>query len=577
MKKGAIYARVSTDRQEYDRQIQELKDYAYRNDIDIKYVFEEKMSGLNSERPEYNKLMQLTKDDIDIVLIWELSRLSRKSVEIQSDIEKLTEKGINLYIKNNNIFTLDENGNENSLIKLAIAMIATFAEEEIKTSKQRSKSAKQHYILKEGRSYTSQAPLGYYLENKHLKINADEVGLVKLIFDLCINGYSYYGIAVYLNANGYKTKRNTNWNPSTIKSMLSNSVYIGKPKYCLKSVTSKSKVIDRKNSRKVVESVTLNCPELAILSEETFLKAEEARKIRRSKACAAGTSPYLLKHLIRCPNCNRYYTFDRSVNRRRYKCQSKYNKTRETACKHSPAFEAHKLDSCIWECVKRYCLEELKEDKLSREKQPILDKISECNNIIANIEDNIKHLNEEAEQIINVAMDIKIKTPNLISLYDKKIKEAEVIDKEVAKLNNEIERYKNNIRNYNSQLDAIENMKNLDSYLDAVDFNTKYELLHKVIKVIYPYTNNINCSVLKIYFKSGYSFLIGYYGKKNYCIQIEETDCVAFKDGEFIVKTMNPDFTFNTKTYSISEFLEIAKSDTNTIENKRKAYTKKAQ
>lgn len=78
-RKGAIYARVSTDRQEYTRQLEELKVYAERNNISIEYIFEEKESGLNSDRPEYNKLIQLTKEDIDILLIWELSRLSRKS------------------------------------------------------------------------------------------------------------------------------------------------------------------------------------------------------------------------------------------------------------------------------------------------------------------------------------------------------------------------------------------------------------------------------------------------------------------------------------------------------------------
>ena len=80
LKTAACYIRVSTDKQEYDRQLNELKMYAKKEKIKIAYIFEEKESGFNSARPEYNKLMNLTKDQIDIVLIWELSRLSRKSV-----------------------------------------------------------------------------------------------------------------------------------------------------------------------------------------------------------------------------------------------------------------------------------------------------------------------------------------------------------------------------------------------------------------------------------------------------------------------------------------------------------------
>lgn len=53
-KKAAIYARVSTDRQEYQRQIKELQSFAERSNMEVKYVFEEKQSGFNSERPEYH-------------------------------------------------------------------------------------------------------------------------------------------------------------------------------------------------------------------------------------------------------------------------------------------------------------------------------------------------------------------------------------------------------------------------------------------------------------------------------------------------------------------------------------------
>lgn len=117
-KKGAIYAKVSTDKQEYTIQLEELKQYAERNDISIEYIFEEKESGLNSDRPEYNKLINLTKEDIDIVLIWELSRLSRKSIDIRKDIQNFTDKGINVFIYDKNLNTLQSDGSENPTTKL---------------------------------------------------------------------------------------------------------------------------------------------------------------------------------------------------------------------------------------------------------------------------------------------------------------------------------------------------------------------------------------------------------------------------------------------------------------------------
>ena len=44
-----------------------LKDYAARNNIEVKYIFEEKVSGFKDDRTEFKKLEKLTKNDIDII------------------------------------------------------------------------------------------------------------------------------------------------------------------------------------------------------------------------------------------------------------------------------------------------------------------------------------------------------------------------------------------------------------------------------------------------------------------------------------------------------------------------------
>ena len=62
--RGAIYSRVSTEIQDYGKQTDELKDYAARNNIEVKYIFEEKVSGFKDDRTEFKKLEKLTKNDI---------------------------------------------------------------------------------------------------------------------------------------------------------------------------------------------------------------------------------------------------------------------------------------------------------------------------------------------------------------------------------------------------------------------------------------------------------------------------------------------------------------------------------
>ena len=66
--RGAIYSRVSTIDQDYKRQTNELRECAKAMDIEIIHVFEEKESGFNNDRPEFAKLKELTKEDIDIIL-----------------------------------------------------------------------------------------------------------------------------------------------------------------------------------------------------------------------------------------------------------------------------------------------------------------------------------------------------------------------------------------------------------------------------------------------------------------------------------------------------------------------------
>ena len=111
--RGAIYSRVSTEIQDYGKQTDELKDYAARNNLEVKYIFEEKVSGFKDDRTEFKKLEKLTKNDIDIILVWELSRLSRRSIFIQQTVKNFANKGICIFTKKEGLYTLNDDGTEN--------------------------------------------------------------------------------------------------------------------------------------------------------------------------------------------------------------------------------------------------------------------------------------------------------------------------------------------------------------------------------------------------------------------------------------------------------------------------------
>lgn len=83
------YARVSTNEQNLDLQ----KD-AFEK-AGIKKIFFDKVSGVKSEKPELEKLMEFARKG-DTIVVWRLDRLGRSTVQLIQFIEELKEKGINI-------------------------------------------------------------------------------------------------------------------------------------------------------------------------------------------------------------------------------------------------------------------------------------------------------------------------------------------------------------------------------------------------------------------------------------------------------------------------------------------------
>lgn len=92
MKKAVIYSRVSTPLQDFTSQTNELKKEAERMGYEVTHVYEETESGFVDERPELTKVLALTNADTDAVFVWEISRLSRRTVMVLSTIEEILKK-----------------------------------------------------------------------------------------------------------------------------------------------------------------------------------------------------------------------------------------------------------------------------------------------------------------------------------------------------------------------------------------------------------------------------------------------------------------------------------------------------
>ena len=154
MDKICIFARVSTNVQDYDRQVNELAALAQRNGWSVEAVFSEKISGAkkNTERKELNRMVEYVQaHNINKVAVTELSRLGRDTLQVLEVIEQFNKLGISLYIQNYGIETLTENGEVNPMSQFLITILAEVARMERKTIRERVESGYRNYRANGGK------------------------------------------------------------------------------------------------------------------------------------------------------------------------------------------------------------------------------------------------------------------------------------------------------------------------------------------------------------------------------------------------------------------------------------------
>ena len=152
--KVVIYARVSTSSQDYTRQITELRNYAWKQNYKIVKEFSEKISGGKKieERAAIKELLDFVKsNNVEKVLVYECSRLSRRQLDFLSIIEQLTEARVSLYILQNGLETLLPDGRPNPIANLCFGIIAEFNNLEKHLIRARMASGYEHHRASGGR------------------------------------------------------------------------------------------------------------------------------------------------------------------------------------------------------------------------------------------------------------------------------------------------------------------------------------------------------------------------------------------------------------------------------------------
>ena len=279
----AAYCRVSTQREEQESSLKSQVMYFTRlicENPEWKFagVYAEQQSGLNiSGRSELEKLLcECDAGRVDIVLMKSVSRLSRNTVDALKILNGVIENGIELRFDLENLSTKDKR------VRQMFAMIAGIAQQESWSKSESIKWGMRHRASK-GRAILNHSRfLGYTKDAVgQLVVVEDEAKIVRLIYELYLEGKGYRQIKKHLEQNDIKTvSGKTEWSTSTIGRMLSNEKYVGT------LITQKSFVkdfLDGKQYKNIgeVEQQVFEEHHEAIVGQEVFERVQQEKQWRR--------------------------------------------------------------------------------------------------------------------------------------------------------------------------------------------------------------------------------------------------------------------------------------------------------
>jgi len=123
--KVVIYCRVSTNDQNLDNQILELRDYCKKNEYEIVGEYCDKISGAKTSRPELDKMLQgMRNKKFEAVVVWKFDRLGRSTAHLLQVLEEMKNKQIRLIATSQNIDT------DTPMGKFFFTILSGFAEME---------------------------------------------------------------------------------------------------------------------------------------------------------------------------------------------------------------------------------------------------------------------------------------------------------------------------------------------------------------------------------------------------------------------------------------------------------------
>jgi DNA invertase Pin-like site-specific DNA recombinase len=279
-----------------------------------------------------------TDNMIEVVYVWELSRLSRKELTLMLLKDYFCNNKIQFICVSQGIKLLDESGGISMAADMMFSIFAISCKTEMIDKKNRFHRTKVAFA-RQGLYAGGKIKFGYFVdENKKYQVNQKEAKLIQLIFDLYESGRSLIGITKELHERGIVklreglNHRENNLRATHVRRILASREYTG--------------------NNTGLQGILRSYP--VIITTEQFERCRRIAAQNNTKANLKTRYTYYCSGLIRC-TCGRFWSAQHAT--KSYLCQrSRKNEEieanfRDAGCSNKQSISLNVIDSLCWHLV----------------------------------------------------------------------------------------------------------------------------------------------------------------------------------------------------------------------------------
>lgn len=369
MKPAIQYRRVSTKEQDdrgYSPEVQDTDNQAYaaRNGLVIVADFFDDESGMTLERPGFTAALRyMAANDITAIIAHNNDRITRHPLHYAMLRDEWEQNKIELHYSMRGQVSFDFGG------QVSEDIYGRFAKEWWKRILELTRAGKRKKVSSGKVIVAQRPPYGYRLENDALVIVEEEARIIRLIFQMYLDGNSMQAIAEHLTGLNIPTHADLHtktgprkkshygfWHHKTIRQILTNETYRGVWYW---GKTRKQKYLDAEGKRKqktiyIPRDEWISVPVPAIIDDVTWQRVQKKLVTNRERAARNTRHEYLLARRIRCGFCGKgVYAIRRNGDKLYYYCSSHQEK--KFPGHHKCGLHYHRADNIeahVWFWIK---------------------------------------------------------------------------------------------------------------------------------------------------------------------------------------------------------------------------------